>query len=78
MLGKTEFAYFQKVRQPQLWPCEYETFCFTRLLLCALFLLIRFNGFQTNLKSDTNVEWKESSKIRLVSSIFYFFLPLSD
>lgn len=79
MLGKTEFAYFQKVRQPQLWPCEYETeqglcfltFCFTQLLLCAFSCLYVLMAFK-HLKSGINVEWKESSKIRLVSSIFFF------
>lgn len=47
-------------------------FLFHPVTSLCFFLLICFNGFQINLKSGINVEWKESSKIRLISSIFFF------
>lgn len=43
MLAKTKFAYFQKVRQPQSWPCESETeqdLCFWSVVHTAVFHLV--------------------------------------
>ena len=70
MLGKTEFASFQKVRQTQLWPWEYETeqeLCFLTLghsavtSLCS-FLLTHLNDFQTNLKLD--IMWSGKNPLK--------------